>query len=139
MDTNEYLFVYGTLRAGSGYPMGAELERGAVRAGGATLQARLYRVSYYPGAVLSNDSADQVFGDLFRITDSSIWPSLDRYEGCGPEYTANHEYQRCQVQVLTPTGEVKTAWCYLYRKPITHLTRIASGDFLQEAPPPDPL
>ena len=48
---NPHLFVYGTLLSTAGHPMGVRLRREARLIGAASIQGRLYRVSWYPGLV----------------------------------------------------------------------------------------
>ena len=61
------LFVYGTLMRGFDHPMAQLLSRGADFIGEARCQGRLYLVKHYPGLVLSDDPADVVFGELYRL------------------------------------------------------------------------
>ena len=82
---SDRLFVYGTLMRGFDHPMAKLLSRSADFLGPARCQGRLYLVKHYPGLVLSDDPADVVFGELFRLrTPDTSFATLDEYEGCGP-------------------------------------------------------
>ena len=65
--TSDRLFVYGTLMRGFDHPMAQLLSRSAEFIGEARCQGRLYLVKHYPGLVLSDDPADVVFGELYRL------------------------------------------------------------------------
>ena len=65
--TSDRLFVYGTLMRGFDHPMARLLSANADFLGEATCRGRLYLVRHYPGLVLSDDSADVVHGELFRL------------------------------------------------------------------------
>lgn len=124
------LFVYGTLRGAVGHPMHELLDRHASRVAGGRLQARLYAVDGYPGAVLSNASGDQVTGELLRIDDDALLARLDDYEECSARFPEPHEYRRERVTIRTDSGEAITAWTYLYNRGTASLAPIPSGDYL---------
>lgn len=65
------LFVYGTLMRGHRNPMAARLRDGADFLGGARCQGRLYRIAHYAGLLLSDNPADAVSGELFRLRQSA--------------------------------------------------------------------
>ena len=65
--TSDRLFVYGTLMRGFDHPMARLLSANADFLGEATCRGRLYLVRHYPGLMLSDDSADVVHGELFRL------------------------------------------------------------------------
>src|SRR5215468_10562889 len=118
------LFVYGSLMSTAGHRMGARLRREARRIGAATIQGRLYRVSWYPGAVDSPDPEHRVHGEVYALDDPKLtlaW--LDRYEGIVPG--AGGEYRRLERPVRLATGAPTAAWVYLYRREVTGLPCIA--------------
>ena len=128
--TADLLFVYGTLRGDSGQPMHAELARVAALVGRAVFRGRLYWIRDYPGAVASDDPADRVHGEVYRLHDPArTIPALDEYEGCGPGF-GDSEFERVEADVALASRDTVRAWIYVYRKPTRELTRIASGDFL---------
>src|SRR5712664_1262868 len=80
MNSNR-LFVYGTLMRGFDHPMAQLLSRGADFIGEARCQGRLYLVKHYPGLVLSDDPADVVFGELYRLrAPDELLREFDMYE-----------------------------------------------------------
>jgi gamma-glutamylcyclotransferase (GGCT)/AIG2-like uncharacterized protein YtfP len=125
---NSYLFVYGSLMSTAGHRMGARLRREAQRIGAATVQGRLYRVSWYPGAVDSTDPAQRVHGEVWALGDPKlalVW--LDDYEGILPGRHETGEYRRVERPVRLATGAEMAAWVYLYQKDVTRLPAIADG------------
>ena len=65
--TSDLLFVYGTLMRSYAHPMARLLSANADFLGEVSCRGRLYRVKHYPGLVLSDDAADVVFGELYRL------------------------------------------------------------------------
>ncbi len=64
---SDRLFVYGTLMRGFDHPMAQLLSRSADFIGEARCRGRLYLIKHYPGLLLSDDPADLVFGELYRL------------------------------------------------------------------------
>ncbi len=64
---SDRLFVYGTLMRGFDHPMAKLLSRSADFLGAAQCRGRLYLIKHYPGLVLSDDPAEIVFGELYRL------------------------------------------------------------------------
>jgi gamma-glutamylcyclotransferase (GGCT)/AIG2-like uncharacterized protein YtfP len=125
------LFVYGTLMRGFDHPMAQLLSRGADFLGEASCPGRLYLVKHYPGLVLSDESSDVVFGELYRLrVPGELLREFDMYEACGEGFAEPTEYIRRMLSVKRgQTAE--EAWTYIYNWPVAHLPRIASGRFLQ--------
>ena len=129
--TSDHLFVYGTLMRGFDHPMAQLLSRSADFIGEARCRGRLYRVQHYPALVLSDDPADVVFGELYRLrAPAELLREFDMYEACGEGFAAPTEYVR-QLLSVTLKGGATEAWTYLYNWPVAHLPRIASGRFLE--------
>jgi gamma-glutamylcyclotransferase (GGCT)/AIG2-like uncharacterized protein YtfP len=131
---NAHLFVYGSLMSTAGHPMGARLRREARLLGPASICGRLYRVSWYPGAVESGDPAHRVHGELYALDDparSLAW--LDAYEGIAPGSRESGEYTRDERPALLASGEPVTAWVYLYRKPVDPAHLVADGRWRSDA------
>ncbi|HET6838136.1 MAG TPA: gamma-glutamylcyclotransferase family protein [Bradyrhizobium sp.] len=129
---SDRLFVYGTLMRGFDHPMAQLLSRAADFLGDARCQGRLYRVKHYPGMVLSNDPADVVFGELFRLrAPAECLREFDMYEACGEGFAEPTEYIRQMLRVTLEDGTASEAWTYVYNWPVAHLPRIASGRFLE--------
>jgi gamma-glutamylcyclotransferase (GGCT)/AIG2-like uncharacterized protein YtfP len=125
---NSYLFVYGSLTSTAGHRMGARLHGEARRIGAASMQGRLYRVSWYPGAVDSTDPAHRVHGEVWALDDPErtiAW--LDDYEGIAPGRGVSGEYQRLERLVRLATGTEVAAWVYLYQGDVMRLPVISDG------------
>jgi gamma-glutamylcyclotransferase (GGCT)/AIG2-like uncharacterized protein YtfP len=126
-DAPARLFVYGSLRRGEENEMAALLHRHARWLGAGTIRARLYAISWYSGAVASDDPGDAVHGDVFELDPSSaggVIARLDAYEGAG--------FARRAVEVSV--GETRVpAHAYLYAASVAGLPWIAHGDWLRRA------
>ena len=129
--TSDRLFVYGTLMRGFDHPMARLLSANADFLGPATCRGRLYLVKHYPGLLLSDDPADLVFGELYRLRQrDAMLREFDMYEACGEGFAQPTEYLRKTLQVALDDGAASEAWTYVYNWPVTNLPRIASGRFL---------
>lgn len=132
----DLIFVYGTLMRGFDHPMSKLLSAGADFLGAATCPGRLYLVAHYPGLLRPSQSGDVVHGELYRMHRADeLLATLDDYESCGPGYAIPTLYLRERVDVTLADGSVMEAWTYIYNRPVTEQSRIASGRFL-EAPSP---
>ena len=130
--TSDRLFVYGTLMRGFDHPMARLLSANADFLGPATCRGRLYLVKHYPGLVLSDDPADLVFGELYRLrARDELLGEFDMYEACGAGFPEPTEYLRRMLDVTLADGAPSEAWTYVYNWPVTGLPRIASGKFLE--------
>ena len=131
--TSDLLFVYGTLMRGFDHPMAQLLSRSADFIGEARCQGRLYLVKHYPGLVLSDDAADIVFGELYRLrAPDQLLPEFDMYEAAGEQFPQPRQYIRDLLPVTLADGAASEAWTYIYNWPVAHLKRIASGRFLEQ-------
>lgn len=129
MTNTPFLFVYGSLRPGSGHAMADWLRAQAEWRGRAGLEAaRLYRVDWYP-ALVPGVAGERVQGDLYRLAaPERAWPVLDEFEGVrGGE---DDEYARAIATVTGPDGVRVEAWVYWYRHPVQGLAPVAGGDWL---------
>jgi len=125
---NPHLFVYGSLMSTAGHPMGERLRREARLLGSATIQGRLYRVSWYPGTVDSADGAQRVHGEVYALADpvqALAW--LDAYEGIVPGKEEGGEYRRLERTVRLATDQKLIAWVYLFRSDVADLTPVPDG------------
>jgi gamma-glutamylcyclotransferase (GGCT)/AIG2-like uncharacterized protein YtfP len=138
----EHLFVYGTLRHGSGHPLARLLATHARFVGRARFTGRLFDLGAYPAAVPAPEGGE-VVGELYRLLAPEILlPLLDRYEGCteGPQERARDtpgapgspggEYRRERLPVRLEHGGTREAWIYLYNRPTERLRPIPGGDYL---------
>ena len=140
---HDHLFVYGTLGAAAGHPLGDLLRAHAEPAGTGSICARLYVINdpdepgenFYPGALPSPDQADRVHGEVYRITDpATLFPALDRFEACSPEHPEPHEFALRSVEVTMAEGAPLRASTYLYTWDVTGYERISSGRYTTRNP-----
>jgi len=130
---SDRLFVYGTLMRGFDHPMAKLLSRSADFIGEARCRGRLYLIKHYPGLVLSDDPAEIVFGELYRLRDrDALLGEFDMYEACGAGFPEPTEYLRRMLPLTLDDGAATEAWTYVYNWPVTGLPRIASGRFLKQ-------
>jgi gamma-glutamylcyclotransferase (GGCT)/AIG2-like uncharacterized protein YtfP len=130
---SDRLFVYGTLMRGFDHPMAQLLSRSADYLGTATCRGRLYLIKHYPGLVLSDDTGDIVFGELYRLRErDALLAEFDMYEACGEGFAEPTEYVRRMLDVTQKGGVAGEAWTYVYNWPVTGLPRIVSGKFLEK-------
>ena len=133
MSMLDRVFVYGTLMRGFDHPMSRLLSDGADFLGEASCRGKLYMVAHYPGLMHSDDNADVVFGELFRLRNGAeLMVALDDYESIGPGYDAPTLYVREVVPVTMGDGTVVEAWTYIYNRPVDETKRIVSGKFLEK-------
>ena len=136
--SSDRLFVYGTLMRDFDHPMAQLLSAHADFLGQAQCRGRLYLVKHYPGLVLSDDPADIVFGEIYRLRQAdALLGEFDMYEACGEGFPEPTEYVRRLLKVTLSDGgsrepQVQEAWTYLYNWPVAHLPRIASGRFMEK-------
>ena len=124
MDSDDYLFVYGTLRQdiqNAAHPL---LKGRATYIDLGAFHGKLYDLGRYPGAVPARGANDWVVGEIYRLNDShATLKVLDAYEG--------RRFRRKPVTVKKHGGQRVTAWIYLYVGPVQQYLRIRSGDYLQ--------
>ncbi|HEY1243686.1 MAG TPA: gamma-glutamylcyclotransferase family protein [Hyphomicrobiaceae bacterium] len=125
---NSLLFVYGTLLSGIRHAMSARLRSAARLVGAATVQGRLYSLGRYPGLVEGPDRQYSVHGEVYRLSapaTSLQW--LDAYEGIVPGRPDTNPYERVERPVRLASGEVVTAWVYLYRESVDMRPEVPDG------------
>lgn len=122
-ESQQLLFVYGTLRTAVRDPEYQMLDRHVEFVGMGSFQGKLYNLGPYPGAIPSPSEEDVLTGEVYLLEDPDhILPILDDYEG--------HGYHREQLDVRLDTDERIKAWIYLYDEPLKEENRILSGDYL---------
>jgi gamma-glutamylcyclotransferase (GGCT)/AIG2-like uncharacterized protein YtfP len=134
--SDEYLFVYGTLRAAAGHRMNKVLEREGEWIGRGRVPGVLYDIGAYPGAVRKSGIRAYVHGDVYRLRNpQQALKVLDRYEGLdeGKSDGKSAEFKRSRVGVDIGRAKKVRAWIYLYNRPTAGLPRIRSGDYLRPA------
>lgn len=123
MTATVLLFVYGSLRRGSGQAMSLWLAQRAVWEGMACVQGDLYRVSWYPALVAG---CGQVRGDVYRVP-IALLDELDAYEAI--QQRPDDEYRRDTAQVKMAAGGYCKAYVYWYRLPVHGLEKVPDGDW----------
>jgi gamma-glutamylcyclotransferase (GGCT)/AIG2-like uncharacterized protein YtfP len=106
-----------------GYALHPVLARGATFIGPAHARGRLVDLGRYPGLL---DGRGRVHGELYRLDDAELLPTLDREEG--------YNFERCQAVVTCADGRRARAWLYRYRGPGRGVP-IPDGDFRRARPP----
>lgn len=131
--SEHYLFVYGTLRSGSGIPQQRLLRTHAELLGEACINAVMFELGGYPGITLSSNISDIVSGELYRLKHhqhAELLAQLDEYEECSPQFSEPHEFKRERVSVkLNHNQRVLRAWVYLYNRTPPSASRITSSDY----------
>lgn len=95
---------------------------------------RLYKISWFPGAVLSDNISEKVFGTVFKLKDSdNVFDVLDDYEGFDEDNLKESLFTRVETTVFMENGDTLISWAYLYNQNIENSQRIISGDFLKDA------
>ena len=127
----EFLFVYGTLRQQSATHPHPLLADHCVYCSPGVMRGKLYAVRDYPGAIVSSDVHDRVFGELYGILNRKrVLTRLDDYEECSNKFPLPHEYSRKRLPIALPGGGSAVAWVYLYNYDVSNLEQIVSGDYL---------
>jgi len=131
-DENALLFVYGTLRRAVQAPAYALFANKADFLDQGTVSARMYDLGNYPGIVLSDDPADRVHGELFRLhAPETTFSLLDQYEGIhGGSKPWPEQYGRVQQAVRSAAHGVVTAWVYIYLLSVDGKPRLVHGDYV---------
>ncbi len=93
------------------------------------VQARLYDLGRFPGAVPSPHRGDKVYGRLLQF--SPIAPALqliDRYEGYDPRHPEKSEFIRDTIDVAVPgRSHTVRAWWYFFNGNVRFARRIKTG------------
>jgi gamma-glutamylcyclotransferase (GGCT)/AIG2-like uncharacterized protein YtfP len=127
---NPLLFVYGSLRRGTGSAMHHRLARAADFVGEGTLPAVLLAWKY-PGVLPPTEPHERVRGEVYRLhAPAATLAELDRYEGCGPGDPEPHPYARREAPVALAGGGEVTAWVYWYVGDPSGSQVIPGGDYL---------
>ncbi len=130
--SNEYLFVYGTLRRALERPMQRAFAPFVEFRGEGFVEGRLWDLGYYP-ALEHRPGFERVRGELYELQDApAAFAILDAYEECRPEDPPPTEYVRRRVAAEFQNGARVEAWTYVYNWPLTHARLIPGGDYLGE-------
>ena len=128
---SEYLFVYGTLLKDFESYMSKFLQRNSEFISEGHFKGTLYKISWYPGAVLSAHSHNNVYGHVFKILNpEKTFKVLDDYEGIGDTGEHANEYTRTLIEAHLDTNETIQTWVYIYNLPTAHLEQIPTGKYV---------
>lgn len=123
MINEDYLFVYGTLHNDYDLKLKSRISKDMEYIGEAKVDAALYDLGKYPGAIKEKNNISEVVGDVFLINNSDrIFKILDKYEG--------EEFRRRKDQVKLKSGEVLNAWVYWYNLKPDKNRKINYKDYL---------
>lgn len=122
----QLLFVYGTLLYGSGHARIDKLiATHTTRLGPGTVQARVYDLGPYPGAIPNASPTDRVTGHVLQLRGGpATLRILDRYEQYDPRQPTRSVFVRARTHVTLRHGRQVTAWIYWYNRAITGKRRI---------------
>ncbi|WP_242131845.1 gamma-glutamylcyclotransferase family protein [Aestuariivivens marinum] len=121
-----YLFVYGTLLSNANNDMSRFLLQYAKFVSKGYFYGKLYLIDWYPGAIVSINKDDKVFGHIYKILDeTTLFETLDDFEGIDEQL-----YIRCLLDVYSKNKTPHNCWIYLYNQSVANLKQIFSGDFL---------
>jgi gamma-glutamylaminecyclotransferase len=121
--SDELLFVYGTLRRGGSNHFRMA---GARFMAAGTVRGRIYQIDWFPGLIL-DAAAGGVRGEVFAA-DARLIAQLDAFEGT--------DYRRVRAVVTTDDGESIDAWLWEWLGAVDETRRIVSGDWLDAEPAP---
>lgn len=111
----EYLFVYGTLRKNYRLALTKKLANDWTYLATGKIDALLYDLGKYPGAVKSNRG--EVIGDCYRLDNpEKVLGILDTYEGIPDNQPGQGEFIRQKATVKLRTGTNVRAWVYWYNR-----------------------
>lgn len=123
----DYLFVYGSLLKNAKNEISVFLSFHAKLLGKAYFYGKLFDVSWFPGAVLSLDTTEKVYGSVYEITEvTKVFEVLDEYEG-----VAEKLFKRVKVEAYLESENMLETWVYVYNHSTDRLKHIVSGDYLQ--------
>ncbi|MFD2727511.1 gamma-glutamylcyclotransferase family protein [Hyunsoonleella rubra] len=129
----DFLFVYGTLQKDLDNDMYRFLLRNSEYVGKGYFQGKLFKISWFPGAIRSIDSGDTVYGSIFKLKQTAtVFEVLDDYEGYNPLDEASSLFKREIIDCFTKNGDAIKAWVYLYNQNVKDAPRMLSGGFLKD-------
>jgi len=131
MESNDYLFVYGTLRKGYDSPVKDQVAACLKWIGQAKVKAVLYDMGTFPGAIKSS-GMNEVLGDVYQVNDpKNIFKLLDRYEGCVEGDPEKSDYIRVKTNVQMNNGKKLSVWIYWCNLDLEGKPVIKNKDYLR--------
>lgn len=129
----EYIFVYGTLRGDINALMYHIIARYTDFVDDGYFTGKLFEVDNYPGAIITNNKNEKVYGEIYRIKKNVtdlVLKELDEYEECTDEFPEPPAYRRTKIKVVVPRlNKELFAWAYIFNHPTDNLEPIPSGDY----------
>ena len=130
MTSKDYLFVYGTLRNGFNLELKDKVSDELKYIGKAKLEASLYNIGEYPGAV-NDKSGKEIWGEIFTVMNPEIvFKVLDEYEGFDANNISESEFVREKSRVKLESGKFTNAWVYWYNYDPKGKEKIRFKDYL---------
>jgi len=131
--TPDYLFVYGTLLQNLYNELSKFLYDNSTIVGKAYFIGKLYKISWFPGAILSENNSEKVYGTFVKIKDIiSVFNTLDPYEGFNKRNPKSSLFIRQLIIIFDENQQSYKAWVYLYNQKVNEQSRIISGDYLND-------
>jgi gamma-glutamylcyclotransferase (GGCT)/AIG2-like uncharacterized protein YtfP len=125
--SDDYLFVYGTLRREFKNKMAAFISQNADYLHDGVMDGEIYDVGTYPAALYKEGSETIIKGNIFKLTGDreEVFRVLDLYEGVEEDL---------YIRALRPVrfGEEQSeilCWVYLFNRSTYHLQLIEHGDY----------
>lgn len=128
----DYLFVYETLaKEIAPREITAAVEK-LKSIGQGFILGRLYDIGEYPGAVLSGDPKDKIFGRIYQLPgDPAVLDRLDQYEGFDPAHRAQSAFVRKRTSINRPNKTRLIGWVYEYNRDVSSQPRIKNGQYFK--------
>ena len=129
-----YLFTYGTLRDSNINHKAFFLQEYGAFHCKAYIQAKLYKVTWYPAIRLLPSSEHIVYGDIYVLPLASremVLHELDGYEGIYSTNEASEEYERVITKAYLEDDSTLDCYVYNYKNELAEELRIMSGDYLK--------
>lgn len=132
MNSLAHLFVYGTLLKDIDNAMSRFLASHSVFVSKGYFNGKLFLIDWFPGAILTDDNSDRVYGSIFKINNPDlVFNVLDDYEGLGENDPKPHLFKKEVITVTLKNNTKMKSWVYLYNHSTANLKRISSGDFMK--------
>lgn len=123
------LFIYGTL-LDKNNEYALYLKNSSRLYSHGKLKGKLYDIVEYPGAVLSDEGDEYIYGRILELNaPGKVLPVIDDYEGFGDDQPQPNEFIRVLTKVETGLG-LLNCWVYLYNLSIEELPQIKSGRYI---------
>ena len=125
-----FLFVYGSL-LDEDNEFAVYLKDNSKFYSTGKVRGRLYDIGEYPGAILSAEGDEYIYGNILEIdTPEKVFKLIDDYEGYGGEQSWPNEFIRVLIDIETGSGAV-SCWIYLYNLPVNGLRDIKGGRYFK--------